>query len=306
MSRIHEALKKAAKERQPVVEIELEVPEAEQAKRRVPLIEHSDAVFRKTEAVAKDARPQYLNYEALITHCVHPEWQIDALTSVFRNPSAGNGAAERFRMLRSRLYHVATTRTMRRILVTSGVAGEGKTFVAANLAQSIVQQPERRVLLIDADLRAPRLHLAFGATPAPGLTEYLRGEADEFQVIQKGAEENLCLVCAGAHVDKPTEILLNPRMKQLLDKVTPLFDWVIIDSPPALPVQDASDLAHLTDGVLVVLRAGATHAHAAEKTVAEFKNKNLLGVVLNQVKGNDFFGGYYYSQQNATRAIPAL
>ena len=304
MSRIHEALKKAARERPPLTGLEARGPAIDIAieigKGLPP--QHLDLLARKHNV--RDERPQHFDYDALVKHCAHPEWQVDTLTSVFRNPSAGNGAAERFRMLRSRLYHVASTRTLRRILVTSGVAGEGKTFVAANLAQSIVQQPERRVLLIDADLRSPRLHLAFGATPAPGLTEYLRGEADEFQVIQKGADENLCLICAGGHVDRPSEWLLSPRMKQLLEKLTPLFEWIIIDSPPALPVQDASDLARLTDGVLLVLRAGATHTHVAEKTVSEFKSKNLLGVVLNQVKTGDTYGGYYYSQQNAGKVNP--
>jgi Mrp family chromosome partitioning ATPase len=82
-------------------------------------------------------------------------------------------------------------------------------------------------------------------------------------------------------------------MKQLLDLVTPIFDWIIIDSPPALPVHDASILADLTDGVLLVVRAGATDAEVAEKGAAEFREKNLLGVVLNRVEKADCSSSYY-------------
>jgi capsular exopolysaccharide synthesis family protein len=310
MSRIHEALKKAALERSapvgmvaegPVLDFAREIGESVPTEPNAPVLGKHEAV------VSNNGRNTFANlsYEEFVKRCAHPEWRIDSLTSVFRHPNAGNSAQERFRMLRSRLYRLSASRPLRRVLVTSGVAGEGKTFVAANLAQSIVQQPERRVLLIDADLRAPRLHAAFGAARCPGLTEYLRGEADEFQVIQKGAEENLCLVCAGGEVDKPSELLLGERMKEFLEKATSLFDWIIIDSPPALPVQDASDLARLTDGVLLVLRAGATHAYAAEKTAAEFKGKNLLGVVLNQIRPDNSYGEYYYPHQKSAKITPA-
>src|SRR5207253_8539272 len=113
------------------------------------------------------------------------------------------------------------------------VPAEGKTFVAANLAQSIVRQPDRRVLLIDADLRASSLHLALGAPSTPGLTDYLRGEADEFAIIQSGPDKNLCFIPGGNEVSNPSELLLGERMRHLLDVVTPMFDFVILDSPPA-------------------------------------------------------------------------
>lgn len=307
MSRIHEALKKAVRERsaspgmvvdQVAVEIAREVGQSVVAEPTVPRPQGHDRVG------LHDGRDPFLDYEEFAKRCAHPKWRIDPLTSVFHNPNTMNGASERFRTLRSRLYHVAATRTLRRLLVTSGVAAEGKTFVATNLAQSIVQQPDRRVLLIDADLRLPRLHLAFDAPRRPGLTEYLRGEADEFQVIQKGAEGNLCLLCAGGEVEKPSELLLSDKLKDLLDKLTPLFDWIIMDSPPVLPVHDAKDLARLTDGVLLVLRAGSTHADAAEKAAAEFRGKNLLGFVLNQVKQDHSYGEYYHPYRSGTRIVP--
>jgi capsular exopolysaccharide synthesis family protein len=180
-------------------------------------------------------------------------------------------------------------------VVTSSVPAEGKTFVAANLAQSIVRQPDRRVLLIDADLRASRLHQVLGAPRTPGLADYLRGDVDEFKVVQKGSGANLCFIAGGSEVSNPSELLLNDRMKRLLEIVTPIFDWIIIDTPPALPVHDASMMADLCDGVLFVVRAGSTNHEMAAKASAEFENKNLLGVVLNRVENNEGYGGYYYS-----------
>lgn len=233
------------------------------------------------------------SYEELIKRSVPQEWRLDPLNSVFLNSRPGEGGPERFRTLRSRLYKIASTRTLKKILITSGVASEGKTFVASNLAQSIVQQPELRVLLIDADLRSSRLHLLFGAANCPGLSDYLRGDADEYAVMQKGMSENLFLIPGGSLVSNPSELLLSDRMKELLHRVTPVFDWIIIDSPPTLPVHDASILAEMVDGVLFVIRAGSTDAEIVERTAAEFQGKNLLGVVLNQVQKSDSYGDEY-------------
>ena len=94
-------------------------------------------------------------------------------------------------------------------------------------------------------------------------------------------------------MSNPSELLLTERMKQLLNRVTPLFDWIILDSPPSLPVHDAGILADLADGVLFVIRAGSTDAQIAERTAAEFQGKNLLGVVLNQIEKRDSYSAKY-------------
>jgi capsular exopolysaccharide synthesis family protein len=303
MSRIHEALKKAAEERaaQLTTGVEADVVEAA-AELKLPITLEPEMVrptplHPVTNADTQDAG---LRYEEFVKRCAQHEWRLDPLNSVFLNPKPGEGGPERFRTLRSRLYKIASSRKLKRVLITSSVAAEGKTFVALNLAQTIVQQPELRVLLIDADLRAPRLHLMFGAPNCPGLSDYLRGEADEYKVVQKGASESLFLIPGGSQVSNPSELLLGERMKQLLNLVTPVFDWIIVDSPPTLPVHDATILADLVDGVLFVIRAGSTDAEIAERTAAEFQGKNLLGVVLNQVQRSDSYGdeyqNYYYER----------
>lgn len=305
MSRIHEALKKAAEERAAKIATEVhaevaEVPSEPNVSSKLklsprPLISGPEAprAAAPPRVTAEGNGNTVFGYEELLKRCVPQEWRIDPFNSVFLNAKPGEGGPERFRTLRSRLYKIASTRKLKRVLITSGVAAEGKTFVASNLAQSIIQQPELRVLLIDADLRSSRLHLLFGTQSCPGLSDYLRGDADEYGVIQKGSSENLFLIPGGNLVSNPSELLLSDRMKQLLNAVTPVFDWVIIDSPPTLPVHDATILAEMVDGVLFVIRAGSTDAEIVERTAAEFQGKNLLGVVLNRVQKTDSYGEQY-------------
>jgi capsular exopolysaccharide synthesis family protein len=239
-----------------------------------------------------------LSFEALAKRCAHPGWRIDPQMSVFEGGETGNAGAERFRTLRSRLYQVARTKQFRRVLITSSAPAEGKSFVAANLAQSFAGGRDCRVLLIDADMRLSRLHVALGAPNIPGLTNYLRGETDEISVIQIDAQKGFGFIPAGDAVADPSELILGGRMKNLLDLVTPAFDWVILDSPPALAVHDASLLADLCDGVLFVVKAGETSDGDAVKASSEFQGKNLLGVVLNQVEEADLYEDYYYSGEN--------
>jgi protein-tyrosine kinase len=301
MSRIHEALKKAAQERSAqlsksgdstFVELATAPTAPVTAATATTAIPDLDEPIVRTTAPAEDLT--YLRYEDLIKKCATPKWRIDGRLSVFEEGDDKQAGAERFRTLRSRLYQIAGTRPLRRVLVTSSVPAEGKTFVAANLAQSIVRQPDRKVLLIDADLRASRLHQVLGAPRSPGLSDYLSGDADEFQVVQKGSQENLCFIPGGREVSNPSELLMNDRLKRLLELMTPLFDWIILDTPPALPVHDASMIADVCDGVLFVVRAGMTDHEMAAKATGEFQDRNLLGVVLNRVEDGAGYGGYYY------------
>jgi len=302
MSRIHEALKKAAQERSAQLAkggdtafVELATaptaPMSAATAATMPVREMEEAMA--PTAAAPDAFT-YLRYEDLVKKCTTPQWRIDGRLSVFEGNDDTQLGAERFRTLRSRLYQIAGTRPLRRVMVTSSVPAEGKTFVAANLAQSIVRQPDRKVLLIDADLRASRLHQVLGAPRSPGLSDYLIGEADEFRVVQKGSDANLCFIPGGREVPNPSELLMNDRLKKLLELMTPLFDWIILDTPPVLPVHDASMMADVCDGVLFVVRAGMTDHEMAAKATAEFQDRNLLGVVLNRVEDGAGYGGYYY------------
>jgi len=210
---------------------------------------------------------------------------------------------EEFRTLRSRLYQMREKMPLKKLLISSSLPKEGKSFVAANLAQVMVKQHGRRALLIDADLRGPKLHDCLGAPNTPGLSDYLMGQADEFSVMQRGPMENLFFIPAGTTVTTPAELVANGRLKFLLSRVESLFDWIIIDSPPAVPVSDASLLANFCDGVLLVVRSNVTPFDVARKARSEFRDKQLVGVVLNGMDESGLaYSSYYYGygQKNET------
>jgi len=298
MSRIHEALKKAELERAAAQTVGaggvLLTPQA---------IVPNGAGNGGTAAAGREIRPAepaeqdgHFRFDELqARRQPHPNWNPDPNSDVF-NPMEGGNGAEQFRTLRSRLYQLRSSQPLRTLLVTSSMAGEGKTFVTGNLVRAIVRQAERRVLVIDADLRCSRLHMVFGAPASPGLSDYLRGSSDEPSVIQHGGAGNLCFIPSGSRVSDPSELLSNGRLKTLLERVGPAFDWVMIDSPPCLPVADAGMIANWCDGVLLVVRAGFTPSGVIVKSRQELKGRNVVGVVLNAV-GDDAlaYGSYYAS-----------
>jgi protein-tyrosine kinase len=301
MSRIHEALLKAQQDRAVLLHDSAVVP-AEPA--------HADSSsgtpapvavtsFTLNTSVILPPQDDSLRYEDLIAHCAHPQWRPDPKENVFRHAESGSHEAEQFRTLRSRLYQLRANQPLHTLLVTSSLPAEGKTFMTNNLAQSLVLKQDCRVLLIDADLRRSRLHVPLGAPLAPGLTDYLRGDANELAVIQKGQKSNLCLIAGGNQVADPSELLSNGRLKALLDRMKNVFDWIILDSPPCLPVADSSGLADLCDGVLLVVRAGSTPAEVAQKTCKQLEAKNVVGVVLNAVEKHHSSSNYYGEYGNS-------
>ncbi len=296
MSRIHEALKKAEQERAIIQSVDGASPMQSTATETGALPTNGDSVpdiFKQPPAVTTQSGI-LRRFEDLCQRCAHPHWHPDLNVNIFHNPTLSVHAAEQFRTLRSRLYQLRGSQQLRTLLIASSMPAEGKTFVTNNLAQAIVRQPDRRCLIIDADLRCSRLHVPLGAPPSPGLTDYLSGDADEMAVIQHGAEGNLCLIPGGKEVANPSELLLNGRLKTLLERLTPIFDWVILDSPPLLPVADASLLADHVDGVILVVRAASTQTSAAERACQELQGRNLVGVVLNAVEKAHAYGSYYY------------
>jgi capsular exopolysaccharide synthesis family protein len=294
MSRIREALKKAAEERLSRVESTTEDLMDELAVTTPEPGVVSVTADPATHLTHKKISESSLSYQALLANCRRLPWHIRPRYSVFSREHENSSGAERFRTLRSRLYQISAAQSMRRVLLTSSVPAEGKTFVASNLAQSMARQADRKVMLIDADLRAPRLHMMLGTETEPGLSDYLSGDKELTEIVQRSDADNFCFIPSGRYVSNPSELLQSDKTKHLLEKMSELFDWVILDSPPAIAVHDASILADMCDGVLLVVRAGATDYEMAQKAAAEFENKNLLGVVLNRVEKGDAYGDYYH------------
>jgi protein-tyrosine kinase len=304
MSRIHEALKKAEKERASILSNnDLAPPPRSPAQppprstgsaRSATIIRPETEVIEPQQSVEALYPSGFLQFEDIWKRCAQPGWNVDPSQSAFASPDAPVSITEQFRTLRSRLYQIRDKQPLATLLVTSALPAEGKTFIASNLAQAMVRQQDKRVLLIDADLRCSRLHHTLGAPVSPGLSDYLMNKADELTVIQRGVPEHLCMIAGGSNAPNPSELLQNGRFKLLLDRLQSAFDWIIIDSPPTIPVSDSLLLADMCDGVLMVVRAAYTAYDAAQKSCQEFHGKNLLGVVLNRAEDTKAYGAYYY------------
>jgi protein-tyrosine kinase len=281
MSRIHEALKRA--ELRPSIPTTEAVPSAEEPNRGATASAVSLDENRGATSLVEMER-------ALAASPTTP-WKPDLKTMLFFVPEEGRPGMEQFRTLRSRLGHARNERpSLKKVLISSPLPQEGKSTVAANLAQVIVYQNGPRVLLIDADLRSPCLHQHLGAPAAPGLSEYLNGERDELSIIQHGPLHNLYFIPAGAAISNAAEQVANRRMGTLLERVEPLFDWIIMDSSPAAYLSDASVLAIHCDGVLLVVRAGVTPIELAKQACDEFHESKLLGIVLNAASDGQPYG----------------
>jgi capsular exopolysaccharide synthesis family protein len=230
---------------------------------------------------------------ALRERCARSSWKPDAGSVMLKEALDSTISHEEFRRLRSYLYEVRRKQPLRRLLISSALSGEGKTFVSANLAQTMARRPNESVLVVDGDLRLSRLHRPLGAAAGPGLSEYLEGDADIFSVIQRGPMDNLFFVAGGTPKTNPADLISNGRLEVLLQRLAPAFDWIVLDSPPALLVTDASLLGALCDGILLVIRAGVTSVEMARRALQMFRNKPLLGTVLNGSRPRNPYADYY-------------
>lgn len=242
-----------------------------------------------------------LSYETLLARCPQADWHPDPLTMLFFEEDDKRLGTEEFRTLRSRLYQIREKMPLKRLLVTSALPKEGKSFVAANLAQVMVRQHGRRALIVDADLRNPGMHRHLGTAQSPGLSDYLAGECDEFAALQRGPMENLFFLPAGRVVASAPELLSNGRLKLLLQRLEPMFDWIILDCSPVIPVSDSTLVANVCDGVLMVVRSNVTPSDMARRAREEFPDKLLLGVVLNGTPSGAQTK-YYYGEAVSSQA----
>ncbi len=232
--------------------------------------------------------------------------------------------AEAFRALRSNIEFVRVDKKFKTFLVTSSFVQEGKTFNVVNLALSM-GQAGHKVLIIEADLRKPVIHKMFGIPRLPGLTDYILGNyswedirkniADvmlgDFEVedvLHTPGLDNLTIVTSGTTPPNPAEILRSGRFKEFLGTISEQYDIVLIDSPPVLPVADATEISSLVDGVLLVYTVGKIGRSILKRAKVSLDNveANVTGVVLNNVKpeaGPDYFKyhtQYYYGKAQRT------
>jgi protein-tyrosine kinase len=207
-------------------------------------------------------------------------------------------AAEQYRSLRTRLKQVEGGRAVRSIAVTSPAKGDGKSLTAANLALTMAQEFQHRVLLIDADLRRPTVHSLFGLGDTPGLVDVLMNVADLDQALVFLPEHHLTVLPAGGPPSHPAELLGSATMRRTLDTLRSRYDRILIDVPPVAPLADLQVLAPMVDGLLMIVRAGVTPKPAIERALSELDATKVLGLVLNEAGshgGDEYtYEGYGY------------
>jgi len=201
--------------------------------------------------------------------------------------------AEQFRALRGRIDALAAQRPIRTLVVSSPLAGEGKTTAAINLAAVTSMSVGRRVLLMDCDMRKPRIHQALGLRPETGLAEVLADQVALDRAIIKIEGMNLDVLPVRGKPSNPSELLGSPRMRELIEEVASRYDRVVIDTPAVLGVPDAKAVAELCDGIVVIVRANLTSQQDVEAALEILDRRRLLGLVLNGAQTSQ--GRYGYS-----------
>ncbi len=208
--------------------------------------------------------------------------------------------AEAFRTIRTNVLFSVPEESRRSIVVTSTAPGEGKSLVAGNLAIALAQAGNR-VLIIDGDLRKPRLHEIFGQKQEPGLSSLIVGAAKGADVVRKTKVQNLWMIPAGPHPPNPAELLGSRRFSEVLASVVSHFDWVIVDSPPVMAVTDSSIIAHAVGAALFVIHSNKTNRRAAQEAIEQLAGAKglILGAVLNRVdiNRNPYYYSHYYRRE---------
>lgn len=202
-------------------------------------------------------------------------------------------AAEKFRFLGVRLRQLRHGRTLKKVLVTSTIPTEGKSLVSANLA-GVLSRRKERVLLIEGDLRRPVLAKQFGLGKLAGLGEWLQSGQQTVSNIYYLEGPNFYFLPAGNPPTNPLELMQSGRLSQLMAQLTTMFDWIVVDSPPLLPLADTTVWSRLTDGTLLVVREGTTEKKPLQRGLEILKKSDLLGVVLNGASDPEH-NAYYQS-----------
>jgi len=203
--------------------------------------------------------------------------------------------SEAFRALRTRVQFSKIDRdALKVILVTSSAPQEGKTTVSINLAGSFAQT-NKRTLIVDCDLRKPRMHNVFKQARFPGVIDYLFGQATLNEIIRKSELNNLDFITAGTIPPNPAEMLESDQMGQFINDMRERYDIVILDSPPIIAVTDSEILARKVDGTILVVSAEVTEIEMMEKSIDLLKNAHapFIGTVLNNFSYKSGYGSYY-------------
>jgi len=222
--------------------------------------------------------------------------------------TSSNVSVEQYRRLAAALHDWQIETHSKTVMITSALPNEGKTLTVANLALTLSESYARRVLVIDADLRAPALHTTLNIPNDRGLSEALRGDRHDLRFAE--VSSHLSVLTAGKPGPAPLAGLTSGRMAEVLEECGSRFDWVLIDTPPVRVLPDAQVLVRLVGGIVLVIGAGSTPAAAVARAVAEFGGPEaIIGTVLNRVEEQKipeavYYGKYGYGKYGASADQP--
>ncbi len=203
--------------------------------------------------------------------------------------------AEKFRFLGVSLQQIRRERPLKKVLITSTIPQEGKSMISANLACSLARRTQQRTLLVEGDVRRPAISQLFGLGPIPGICECLRGERDLIDSIYHLKGPGLWLLPSGIIPQNPLELLQSGRMPAMMESLSAWFDWVVIDSPPVVPLADTSLWMRFADGVLLVVRQGVTEKRQLRRGLEALESQKVVGALLNGSKRR-VESDYYYAR----------
>jgi len=216
---------------------------------------------------------------------------------------------EKFKGLRAMVEQKADLHKRKLLGITSSIAGEGKTTICSQLGRSLASTGRKKVLLVDVDVRKANLTYGMGAHRTPGLTEYLLGGVPLQEILRATQVPGLSLITCGIEVNSPADLLAGDKFKSFLQEILQMYDMILLDTPPVLPVADTPTIREMTDGFLFVYRVGFTPYTMLRQAMEEIGEKNVLGAVLNGVEvASDsyyrkYYGSYYLKKPNAEEIV---
>lgn len=271
MSRVHDALRRSELAGTLIPGSGAQQQNARVAGAASPAPASLEGLLELVETIPYNPSP-----EALVVDPLHPH----------------EAPTEEFRTLRTRLNHMQSLQPIHTVVVTSPSPGEGKSFSAINLALAEAQLSSNLTLLCDFDLRRPIVHSLLQTDRGPGITDYLQGKVPLHQAMRRVGETNLYILPAGEPVINPLELLNLKQVRQTLDRLTSLFNWVILDSPPLLFAADANLLSTLCHGTLLVVRIGATTIDSITRAMQSLCQDNVLGIIVNGTRRGELYSRY--------------
>ncbi len=289
MSRVHDALRKAAQET-PELSNNAAPP---RSGRSSAAVEHT-GVTEQTRRAEPEPMTEIGDIEAYIQNARRVDYSPLSDALLVNPAKPREGPAEEFRTLRTRLNHLQTLQPIHTLVVTSASPAEGKSFTAANLALTQAQLADKRVLLADFDFRRPTVDKTFQVPISPGMTNYLQGTASLGDILMRVNDSNLYLMTAGDAVPNPLELLNLRECQSLISELRNHFDWVIIDSPPLLFAADGNLLSTMCDGTVLVVRIGTTTFDSVTRALQSLCENNVLGIVVNGARRGELYSKYTY------------